>query len=930
MAFLIFTISFSAIAQKFDLNSKIPVDPDIKIGKLQNGITYYIKKNSKPEKRVELRLVVNAGSICENDDQLGVAHFVEHLCFNGTKNFKKNELVDFLEKAGVKFGAHLNAYTSFDETVYMLLLPTDKPELLDKGYQVIEDWAHQVTMENSEIEKERGVIIEEWRLGLGADERMRQKYFPILLKDSRYADRLPIGKKEIVEKVDPKLIKEFYHDWYRPDLMAVVVVGDIDVDQTEKKIEEHFGKIPTVNNPRDRVEYPIPDNDEPLVCIATDKENTSTVIQMFIKHPNEDQSTVGAYRNGLLARIYNGMINTRIDEISQKPDAPFLYAGSDYSGFLGRSKSAYSSFAVPKENKIDESLEVILAENEKVKRFGFTQAELDREKKNILAQYDKMAKEAAKTESRSFASEYIRNFLEKEPIPGFNMENEYAKAFVPEITLAEVNALAKKWMIDKNMAILVLVKEADGIKVPTEKELLDIIKASKEKKYEAYVDQSNDEPLIAEMPKASKVINKAENKEFGTTTLTFANNVKVVLKPTDFKNDEILFSGVAPGGTSVFEDKDVLASLFSSYVLNTSGFANFDNVTLNKKLAGNTAKLSLTMGDIEQGVNGSAAPKDFETLLQLNYEYFTNTRKDDKAFETFKSMLQNQIKFMSASPEMAFQEKLVKVISSNNPRVFVFPDDDKLAKLTVDDIYKVYESAFKTANNYTFYLVGNFEIDKVTPLLETYLGGLPTSNVKRNFVYRKIDFPKGVTKEVVSKGKEQKSKVAMVFKGEWKWSDKDLLASRMVTQALSIKLRESMREEQGGVYGVSANLNLTILPKNTYSLNVSWGCAPENVEKLISTVFEEMKKIVDNGPTDDDIIKAKETFIKERETQVKENNFWLSYMKNRNQINQPLISFDQYKKIIESITKKDMQKMAKNYFTPDHYVRVVLMPEEKK
>ena len=933
IAFLaIFSMLFglNLAAQKFDLNEKISIDPDITTGKLKNGITYYIKKNKKPEKRVEMRLAVNAGSINENDDQLGLAHFVEHMCFNGTKNFKKNELVNFLERAGVKFGAHLNAYTSFDETVYMLQLSTDKSGLLDSGYMVLSDWAHQVSFDDVEIDKERGVIKEEWRLGLGADDRMRQKYFPILLKNSRYADRIPIGKKEIIENFKHQTLRDFYHDWYRPDLMAVIVVGDIDIQETENQIKKYFESIPEVKNPRERFEYPIPDNDSPLVCVASDKELTYTVIEFFVKHPNEDQSTIGAYRNSLMAQLYSGIINSRINEITQKPDAPFLYAGISYGGFLGRTKSAYESYAVPKENKINESLEVIMAENEKAKRFGFTQVELDRQKKIILSSYEQMANEADKMESDGFAAEYIRNFLEKEPIPGIKKENEFAKAFIPEITLDEVNALAKKWITDKNMALLVLIKEGEGIKIPTEQELLDIIKASKEKTYQAYVDKSSDEPLMAEKPKPSKVTGKTENKEFGTTTLTFANGVKAVLKPTDFKNDEILLSAYSFGGTSVFDDDKLLGAMFSSYVLNTSGFGNFDNIALKKKLAGNTARLSLAMGETEQGLSGSAAPKDFETLLQLSYEYFTDARKDDQAFQTFKSMLQNQIKFVKESPEFAFQERLIKVVSSNNPRVFALPDEETLGKLTVDDVYKVYESAFKTANDLTFFIVGNFEVDKITPLLETYLGGLPTSQAKRNYVYRKVDFPKGVTKDMVNKGKEQKSSVAMIFKGTWKWSDKDYITSKLLLQALSIKLRESMREEQGGVYGVRAGINLDIIPKNEYSVNISWGCAPENVEKLISTVLEEMKKIVDNGPTDDDILKSKETFIKDRETQVKENQFWLSYLKSRDQIKQAPLSFEQYKNLVSSVTKKDMQKAAKLYFTPDHYVRVVLMPEEQK
>ncbi len=928
--FMLVVTGFFATAQKSALNEKVPVDPDLKIGKLKNGMTYYIKKNQKPENRAELRLVVNAGSMMENDDQLGLAHFMEHMCFNGTKHFKKSELIDFLEKAGVKFGAHLNAYTSFDETVYMLQLPTDKPELFNKGFLVLEDWAHNVSLEKEEIEKERGVVIEEWRLGLGANERMRQKYFPVLLKGSRYAERLPIGKKEIIEKCDPQLLHDFYKDWYRPDLMAVVVVGDVDVAEVEKKIISHFDKIPAARNPKERKEYDIPDNDEPLVCVASDKEATYTVIQMFIKHPNADPTTVEAYRNSVKAQLYSGMLNTRIREISQNPDAPFLFASSSYGGFLGRSKSSYTSFAVPKENKINESLEILLAENEKVKQFGFTQSELDREKKSILARYEKMANEADKNESRNFAREYVSNFLEKEPIPGIKKENEYVKEFVPQITLEEVNTLAKKWITDKNMALLVLVKEAEGIKIPTEKELLDIVKASKTKKYEAYVDEANDEPLMASKPKVGKVISKTENKDFGITEITFANNVKVIVKPTDFKNDEILFTAFAPGGTSLYDDNELLAASYMSNVINQSGFGNFDNITLTKKLAGNTAKLRLTMDDLEQGLSGNSTPKDFETLLQLTYQYFTSARKDDKAFQTFISGMENQIKFMSASPEMAFYDKLVKVTASNNPRAFIFPEIEKLKALTVDQVYKVYEKAYKNASDFTFVIVGNIDVEKTLPLIETYIGGLPTTNVTRNWVERKIDFPKGVAEETVVKGKEDKSMVAMAFHGGTKWDDKTYLTAKLLMKTLSIKMRESMREDQGGVYGVRSSISIDKLPKPEYDISISWGCAPANVDKLASTVLDEMKKIVDNGPTDTDIEKAKETFLNERETDVKENKFWLGYIQARTFNGDKLISLEDYNAIIKSITKKDLQKAAKSYFNPKNYVKVVLKPEANK
>ncbi len=920
---------YTAMSQT-DLNSKIPIDPDIRMGTLSNGLRYYIKKNKKPENRAELRLVVNAGSVLETDQQQGLAHFLEHMCFNGTKHFKKNDLINFLEEAGVKFGAHLNAYTSFDETVYMLQLPTDKQEIFNKGLLVLEDWAHNVSFEPEEIDKERGVILEERRLGLGASERMREQWFPIILKNSRYAKRLPIGKKEVIEKCPYKEITEFYNTWYRPDLMAVIVVGDIDVDKVEKQVKEHFNKLKARKNPKKRDVYDIPDNDEPLVAVASDKENTYTVVQLQYKHKNADRTKVASYRSSLMAQLYNVMLSQRIAEIAQNPESPFLFANSSFGGYWVRTKSAYSSFAVPKENKINEALEVLLAENEKVKRFGFTQSELDRAKKIVLINFEKMAKEADKAESRSLAGEYVRNFLSEEAIPGIKKEYEYAKEFVPQATVAEINGLAKKWITDKNMTLLVLVKEADGIKIPTTQELLDIVKASKNKKYEAYKEEISNDPIMAKMPKAGKVISKTENKEFGLTTLTFSNNVKVILKPTDFKNDEILFTGFANGGNSLAETKDLLASKYMASIINQSGFGNFDVITLKKRLAGNTAHVRLTMNELRQGISGNSSPKDFETLLQLTYQYFTNARKDEKAFKKFLSNMENQIKFLSVSPDLAFADKLTTTVSSNNPRVFIFPKVDELNKLKLDDVYNVYKQAFNTANGYTFIIVGNIDIAKITPLLEQYIGSLPTSSSKRNWIDRKVQFPKGITQETVYKGKEDKSKVVLMFNGKYKWGEKNYWTAKILLKTLSIKLRESMREDQGGVYGVGARISLDKLPKPEYTMSIGWGCAPANIDKLVKTVFVEMDKIVKNGPTDVDIKKAKETFINERETQVKENNFWLHYIKSINLFNDTYISFDQYKAVIKSITKKDLQKAAKKYFTPKHYVKVVLKPEKMK
>lgn len=446
-------------AQMLNPDQPIPPDPNIRIGKLENGLTYYIKVNKKPEQRIELRLAVNAGSICETDGQLGLAHFVEHMCFNGTKNFPSNKIVDMLEEMGMKFGAEINAYTGFDQTVYMLKVPTDKTEWINRGFQVLEDWAHQVSLDDVEIDKERGVIVEEWRLGLGAEDRMLQKYLPVLFKGSRYADRLPIGKIEIIKTFPYDTLRNFYKTWYRPDLMAVVVVGDIDPKLAEDKVKEYFGRIPKPILPHNRIEFSVPENTEPLISVVTDREASGFGAQVMFKQPKANSITYNDYRNSQMRLLYSSMFNGRLREIVQKPDAPFMYAGAGYSSFIGRTVDVYSLFAAAKENQIEKSIEVILAENEKVRQFGFTVSEFEREKKNILALYENLSKESDKTESETYADEFIRNFLTRESIPGILKEFDLVKEYLPGITLEEVNKLGQEWTTDKNMLALITAQE---------------------------------------------------------------------------------------------------------------------------------------------------------------------------------------------------------------------------------------------------------------------------------------------------------------------------------------------------------------------------------------------------------------------------------------------------------------------------------------
>jgi zinc protease len=916
-------------AQNIKPDDPIPPDPAIKIGKLDNGLTYYIKQNKKPEQRIELRLAVNAGSVCETDGQQGLAHFVEHMCFNGTKNFPSNRIIDMLEEMGVKFGAELNAYTSFDQTIYMLKVPSDKEEWINRGFQVIEDWAHQVTLDDSEIDKERGVIVEEWRLGLGAEDRMQSKYIPVLLKGSKYAERLPIGKVDVIKSFPHDTLRRFYNTWYRPDLMAVIIVGDIDPALAENKVREYFGRIPKAINPEKRLEYTVPDNVEPLISVVTDKEATGYTIQIMFKQPKSNSITFADYRNTIMRNLYTGMLNNRLQEITQKPDAPFLFAGSEYSSFIGRSIDVYGLVAGAKENQIEKSIETLMTENERVRQFGFTASELEREKKDIYAMYENGAKEADKTLSGTYADEFIRNYLDQESIPGYQKEFDLVKGFLPEITLEEINSLGRKWTSEMNMLTLITAQEKEGIKVPTEQQVAEIVKSVRTKKLDAYIDKVSDAPLLSEQPVPTNIIKRTENSVFGFTELTFGNGVRMILKPTDFKNDQILISAYSPGGTSLYPDNDIMSAMLASTIVTQSGVGNYDFIGLQKKLSGNTAKLTPYINELREGVNGSCSPKDLETMLQLNYLYFTETRKDESAFNAYISRMKNMIKPLRANPQMIFQDTLSKIVSMNSPREIAIPTEEQFNQVNLDRLLTIYRDRFTDASDFTYFMVGNFKTDEVITLLEKYIGGLPSINRKETWKDVTPGFPKGKVVVDVPKNSEPQSQVAMVWKGDFKWKDKNRQGFTMLMNIISIKLRESMREEQGGTYGVSFNGSSVKYPEPKYTITSTWGCNPDSIAKLSQIVLTEMARIKKEGPTAEDLNKVKETLIRERETRLKENNFWVSSLQNHYLNGDRLMSLDEYKTFVNSFTIKDIKKIAEKYLDTENYVKVALTPAPK-
>jgi len=905
----------------------LKVDPAVTIGTLENGLTYYIKVNKKPEKRAELRLAVKVGSIVEDDDQQGLAHFCEHMAFNGTKSFPKQDLVNFLEKSGVRFGPELNAYTSFDETVYMLQVPTDSQAIMKKGFQILKEWGQSIMFEGDEIDKERGVLVEEWRLGRGADQRVWMKHIPLQLYKSHYADRIVIGKKEILESFKHDVLRRFYKDWYRPDLMALIAVGDFDKAEIEALIKTQFADLKNPKPERERKQFPVPDHVETLVSIATDAELTNTTVNASFKRATHDVRTVGEYRNEILGQLYDGMFNQRIQERIQKPNPPFVYGYGYDSRFIGE-KQAYTLMAMVKENSILDGLEAILTEAFRVKQHGFTASELERQKASSLRWIERQYKERDKSESRMVIGELIRNFLVRETIPGIEVEFELYKQFTGGITVDEINKLAALRMSDGNRVITVSAPKKEGVKVPTEAEILALMQKLSITKLDPYIDKVSTEPLVSKMPKAGKVVNEKTIAALGVTEWKLSNGARVVLKPTDFKNDEILFSAYSEGGTSLVPDQDFLSASSASQVIGSSGVGEFDAIALQKKLAGKVASVSPTISTLSEGFTGSASPQDLETLLQLVYLYGTSPRKDTAAFSALMSRYSAMLQNRSVSPEGAFYDTVGVTMANYHYRAR--PMTTKLLEeVNLDKAVAVYKDRFADFSDFTFFVVGNFKLETIKPLVEQYLAALPSTNRVERWKDIGMKPPKGTISKQVYRGVEPKSSVQLVFTGPFEWSQQNRYDFQSMLEVLNIKLREVIREEKGGTYGVGAYGGPSLYPRQEYTVTVSWGCNPERVDELVTTALQVLDSLKLKKPDDIYIDKAKELQRRTYEVSLKQNNFWMSNFRTYYANNENPELMLNYPKLIENLRAETIQKAVQKYFDMKNYVKVVLYPEKK-
>ena len=924
---LLSMVIFTAFAQKPNLNDPLPMDPKIITGKLDNGLSYYIRENKKPENRAVFFLSVDAGSVIERDDQLGLAHFTEHMGFNGTKQFPGNTLVSDLEKKGVIFGRDLNANTGFEATQYFVVLPTDDKTLFDMGLKILDGWAFNMLMTEEEIDKERGVIIEEWRLYQSADERMFEKMMPILFKGSKYAERNVIGTLENLQNFPYSSIRDYYKRWYRPDNMAIIVVGDFDGKEMEKQVKDFFTINDKPSTPLDRPYHQILDNKEPIVVILTDPEATGSEFQIDFKQPKSEILTYGDYRTDMIRDLIADMMDARFDELSEKKTNPFNYAYGYYGNYWSKKNDAFQIWGDSKEGKLLPSLELTLTELKRIDQHGFLNTEFDRAKTEYYANAEKAAKEADKTNSVSHTYRYSRGFLYKNPVVGDSINFEIVKEYLFDITLDEINEMAKTFITEENIAVVLTMPEKAKLKVPAEKEVLALIKKFNTMTTKPYVDNVNVLPFLAKNPTPGKVTKNTPNEKFDYVELQLSNGATVILKNTDFKNDEIRFTAFSPGGSSLYESTVLPNVNWAPAVINDCGIGNYSPSDYSKFMMGKNYYLYSNISAYEETIFGSTAPKDFETFLQHLYMLFEAPRKDKEVFERNIEQWKEQVANYENNPEYQYSKFSARVRYPNNPRL-IFMEEKTLKTLNLDQMFKIYKERFANATDFTFIFVGNIDMEKSIPLIEKYIGGIP-SGKKEQIINRDFPMAKGVIDKTIYFGLADKTLMGHFTSMPYQWNPENNLANRALNNVMDIKMTENIREKLGGTYGARFSLSPTKIPVEKIDMIISLGCQPERVEEMTTEIWRTIDEVIENGPTQIDLDKAKEQLIRSFETGMKENINWISWFKNYYDQGTAILTFDEYKDKINALTIEDL-KNAASYMKHDENIRTILMPAARK
>ncbi|SEJ79016.1 zinc protease [Cyclobacterium xiamenense] len=913
---------------QFAPTDSVPLDERVHVGQLDNGLQYYIQSNPKPENKLELRLAIKAGSMQEREDQLGLAHFVEHMAFNGSENFEKNELISYLQSIGVAFGSDLNAYTSFDETVYILPIPTDEEEKIRNGFRVLRDWAGGLLLESEDIDAERGIVVEEWRTGQGVDQRLRDAYLPVLLHDSRYANRLPIGDMDIIRGASEEVIRDFYRDWYRPDLMGIVAVGDLDPDRIEALIREYFSDLSNPADAPEREYYEVPEHEANFVKIVTDEEAPGIQVQLYYKHPPASSGTYAAYKERVLRTMIGGMLTQRLDEIRQTPDAPFIFAGARY-GKLVKSLEFFTTSGVVGPGKASEGLRSFLEENRRAMQHGFTESELERVKRSLLNSAERSFKERDKAESRSLVGKYVSHFLNEtfadDPAHRYRLYSQ----MIPAITLDEVNALIGDLIRETNTVVIVTAPEKDKESLPTEAELLQVLNESTNWETSPYEEKELRENLLLSLPEPGKVVDVSVVEGVDITSLLLDNGLKVHFKPTDFKNDEILFTGSSEGGTSLYPDRDHYHASYAGTAVNVMGVGDFSPSDLRKVLAGKNVQVTPNIGTYSETLSGSTSPRDIELALQLIHLYFSSPRMDRELWDVFLQNQKNQLESAQVNPDFQFNKRVNEIISNGNPRAMGVFDPEQLDSIRVERSLEIFEERFSNAADFEFLFTGNVDLKEVIPLIERYLGSIPgePATEKEDFRDLGITAPQDQT-ELIKVGMDEKSQVILYFNGEM---DYDLEKSQQLSylgEILTIKLIETLREEIGGVYGVSARGSLGKVPRERFSFVVNFPCGPEAVPELTQAVWEEIKKIQEHGPEPEDLEKVRETKRISLEENLRRNGFWHGQISAAITGDMPLDTVLGASDRVLGVTGPQVQALARELLKPEYLLKIIRYPAD--
>lgn len=924
-----------AVAQQMQF-PPLPVDKNVRIGQLDNGLTYYIRHNKLPENRAEFYIAQKVGSILEEPQQRGLAHFLEHMAFNGTKNFPGDDkglgVIPWCETVGIKFGTNLNAYTSIDETVYNISnAPIDRTGVLDSCLLILHDWSNYILLKDDEIDKERGVIREEWRSRNSGMLRVYTDLLPTIYQGDKYADCMPIGSIDVINNFPYKDIRDYYHKWYRPDLQGIVIVGDIDVDTVEAKLKAVFADVQKPVNPAERTYYPVTDNKEPIVAIGTDKEVDDPSIEIYFKQdatPDSEKNNVGYLASQYMTSMISSMLNARLSELVQSANPPFTRASSYYSDFfVAKTKEAFALSASSKADGIETALKTLLQETERARRFGFTESEYARARANYLQSLESAYNEREKTKHGSYVREYVQNFLNGEPIPGIEAEYAMMNQLAPNIPLQAMNMVMQQLVPDSNQVVIIAGPAKEGLKYPTKEEVINLLKGMKDLDLQAYVDKVSDEPLMKEAPKGGKIISEKEGDIYGSTKLVLSNGVTVYVKKTDFKADEIRMKGTSLGGKSIFPDKDALNFAVMDNVIAVGGLGNFSQVDLTKVLAGKKVSVNAGLGATTENVFGTCSPKDFETMMQLTYLTFTTPRKDAEAFESFKNRMKAQLESAQANPLSSINDSLQKAMYNNHPRV-VMMKPEMVDQIDYDRILEMYNDRFKDASDFTFYFVGNIDLETAKPLIAEYLGALPAINRKETFKDTKMSIRKGVYKNEYAK--EQQTPTATIvflYSGKAPYTLKNDILLSFATQVLDMVYTEEVREKEGGTYGVNCFGDLQKYPKEQLLLQIVFQTDPAKKDKLAGIVVDELKKLAAEGPSDVHLQKVKEYMLKKYADNQKENGYWMNNLNDYFYYGMDMT--EGYTDIVNSITAKDIQKFVSDLLKQGNEIEVTMTVPNK-